>query len=590
MTISLFFGLAVVGTFSFFEFRSFLYSRSKNTLVKYASLAESSFDVQKFLAADSPYLNNFTKKISSITGCRVSVINAKGRVLADSEVPPGKLPQVENHLYRPEIQQSLQEKFGFNIRRSATIGKDLLYLSRAINLEGRNIGFLRLALFTKETNQLLARVRNYFIGGGLLVLLISALLVRILSLRINRDLDEIIQKAGQIASGNFEAAIHVHSKDELSDLGENLNEMAAKLSKYLHNLTRERHDLNTVLSSIDEGIIAIGPDKKIIFFNEKALLFSDCKATYVKGNTYSQIVGNRHLQLLLNKYFKKPSLISDEIHIGKERILETIISPFTIEGKIRKGAVVVLRDISHYKKLEKIRKDFVANVSHEFKTPLAAILGYSETLLDWGLEDNKVNRKYVEKIIKQSHNLENLVTDLLELARIERLQAIEMRPFDPRPVIQKVLNEYSEVIQTNHLKLTTDIPSQKFHISGEKEMFRSILVNLIDNAVKYTPPNGIISVMAKVNKGTVTFSVKDSGIGITEEEQVRIFERFYRIDKARSRSKGGTGLGLSIVKHLAELQKAEVWVNSQVNKGSCFSVKFQLVKPPVKLKEKVQDS
>jgi two-component system phosphate regulon sensor histidine kinase PhoR len=336
--------------------------------------------------------------------------------------------------------------------------------------------------------------------------------------------------------------------------------MATKISNHLKESARERQDLNTVLSSINEGILAIESNKKIIFFNEKALQLLNNKAQNIPGEYYYLVIRNQHLNSLLNNFFEKPFLISDEIQIDSKRTLEVVIIPFHIAAHKRKGVVVVLRDISHYKKLEKIRRDFVANVSHEFKTPLAAIRGYSETLLDWALGDQTVNRKYVDKIIKQSNQLENLVADLLQLARIERLQNIELKAFDPGPVIQDVINEYSEMAQNKQIKLISSLQTKEVKILGDPEMFRSIMANLIDNAVKYTLTGGEVTVFSKINAKYGTFSVKDNGIGIPHHEQERVFERFYRVDKARSRAIGGTGLGLSIVKHLTELQQAEIVV------------------------------
>jgi two-component system phosphate regulon sensor histidine kinase PhoR len=352
--------------------------------------------------------------------------------------------------------------------------------------------------------------------------------------------------------------------------------MALKISNYLKESARERQDLNTVLSSINEGIITIESNKKIIFFNDKALQLLNNKTQNILGEYYYLIIRNQHLNSLLNNFFEKPFLISDEIQIDRNRTLEVVIIPFNISAHKRKGVVVVLRDISHYKNLEKIRRDFVANVSHEFKTPLAAIRGYSETLLDWALGDQAVNRKYVEKIIKQSNQLENLVSDLLQLARIERLQNIGLEAFDPNSIIQDVIHEYSDTAQNKQIKLISNLQAKDVKVLGDPEMFRSIMANLIDNAVKYTPAEGEVTVFSRINGRYGTFSVKDTGIGIPHNEQERVFERFYRVDKARSRAIGGTGLGLSIVKHLAELQQADVWLQSELEKGSCFSVKFKL--------------
>lgn len=576
LVTSLFFGLVTVGSVLYYQFQSFLFDNVKESLKQSVELAEQSLDKQKVLLNDAAYLKNYVDEVSHISKCRLTIIDINGKVLADSEVPIGQLASVENHLHRPEVQESIHNGFGFNVRQSATIGQDLLYTSKLLKLGNREAGFLRFAVFAEETDRMLNTARILFLSGGLLVLIISALLVTFLARKINRNLNQVIEKARDIASGDLSVKIQVDSNDELSLLGNSLNEMASKISEHLQESARERHDLNTVLSSINEGIIAIESSKKIIFFNEKALKLLNNASRDIMGQYYYQVIRNQHLISLLNNFFEKPFLISDEIEVDNHRTLEIVINPFSIQHQRRKGVVVVLRDISHYKKLEKIRRDFVANVSHEFKTPLAAIRGYAETLLDWALEDSNVNRKYVKKVVKQSEFLENLVTDLLQLARIERLQNIELKAFDPIPVIQDVLNEYSEMAQSNRIDIHSDLQTNQHKILGDPEMFRSIIANLVDNAIKYTPVEGGVWVSAQINAKFGIFSVKDTGIGIPLNEQERVFERFYRVDKGRSRAIGGTGLGLSIVKHLAELQQAEVWLQSEPNKGSCFSVKFRL--------------
>lgn len=574
--VSLFTGLIIGGTLLYYQFRAFLLNQEREVLAQYTHLAEQSLRVEHLLAPNLEYLKEFADRTGRILNCRVTLIDPAGRVLADSEVPVNQLAMVENHLNRPEIQQAQREGWGFNIRRSATVGQNLLYFSKRIRVNERDAGFLRLALLAEKTHHMLRLAQYYFLGGGALVLLISATLLLLLSRKMNRHLQEVTAQARRIAAGDLQTSTQVNSGDELQELSENLNEMAAKIAEYLEKSARERQELNTVISSINEGIVAIGPGKKIMFFNDRALQLLNETAKEVKDKYYYQVIRSQHLNFLLNRFFEKPFFASDEIQVEKDRTLEIVLTPFGVENQPRKGVVVLLRDISQYKKLEKIRRDFVANVSHEFKTPLAAIRGYGETLLDWALEDPNLNRKYAKKIIDQSLRLENLVSDLLELARIERLQNIQLTPFNPNPIIQDVLGQYTEIAQRLRLKLVAELDTQERQILGDPEMFRSIIANLVDNAVKYTPEEGDIRVLSKVNAKYCTFSVQDNGIGIPLKEQERIFERFYRVDKARSRDIGGTGLGLSIVKHLVELQQAEVWVQSEPNKGSNFSVKFKL--------------
>ncbi|NIV13164.1 MAG: HAMP domain-containing protein, partial [Aliifodinibius sp.] len=282
-----------------------MYNQIKNDLQKYVGLAEASLNSRAIIKKDSPYLKHYVDTIGNILNSRITIIDINGRVLADSEIPTEELDEVENHIKRPEVQQSLKDKFGFRIRHSATIDKDLLYMSKLIRIDQEKVGFLRIALFAEDTDQMLGQVQTYFIGGGVLVFVISTLLVILLSRRFNRNLTEVIKKARQISDGDLQVKIQVDSNDELNELGAALNEMSAELSRYLRKLALERQDLNTVLSSIHEGIIAITPKKKIIFFNTIALQQLNCPEEKIIRKYYYHVIRNQHLLSLIDNFFAK---------------------------------------------------------------------------------------------------------------------------------------------------------------------------------------------------------------------------------------------------------------------------------------------
>jgi len=330
-----------------------------------------------------------------------------------------------------------------------------------------------------------------------------------------------------------------------------------------------------VISSINDAIVAIGNDKRIVFYNQISVKLFNIISNEFEGEYYYDLFLNKHLISLIERFFEKPFVLNDEIILEDGRILEVVINPFKLMNMSETGAVMVARDVTNYRKLEKVRRDFVANVSHEFKNPLASIQGYAETLLDWAMDDPKVNRKYLEKIVRQTGNLEHLVTDLLQLARVEGLQRIEMKSFDPVPILKELKFDFSELTTTKKIGLNQVIDEKPIKISGDPEMFRTIMANLIDNAIKYSQEGGEVTISTKSENGFIEFSVKDTGIGIPQKYISRIFERFFRVDKARSRDVGGTGLGLSIVKHMAELQRLKYGVESEVNAGSRFWVRFK---------------
>ncbi len=583
MLVSLIVGLTSVNSLIFYRFQGFLKKSVNDVLRTYVDLANQSLPDSAFVAQDTFALKQYVDQTGNVINCRVTLIDPNGQVIADSEIRIDSLAFVENHLERPEVLESLTEGYGFHTRESATLGREQMYISKRITYNGQQAGFLRLALFVEQTETLLTTARLLSIGSGLLILLISGLLLFFLTRRINQSLNELIEKAEDIAAGNFHTRIKVRSTDELQRLSVVLNGMAKKLSRNLKKLSRERRDLDTVLSSINEGIIAVDPKKRLIFFNEVGLQFVDDNLAKPKKGSYRKVIKNDHLVSLIDQFFAKPFLIHDELRTDNHQIFEVVINPIQIKASQPKGAVVVLREMTQYKRLEKIRTDFVANVSHEFKTPLAAIRGFGETLLDWALEDDAVNRKYVQKIVKQSNLLENLVSDLLHLARIERLQNIELEAFHARAVIEDVMSIYADIAAEKGLELIHMDSDLGAMILAEPEMFRSIVANLVENAIKYSNAGDMVRVSEEIVGEALTICVEDTGMGIPQNKLSRIFERFYRVDKGRSRAIGGTGLGLSIVKHLCELQNAEVWVESQIDVGSRFYVKFQLATAAVEV-------
>ncbi|MCB0284565.1 MAG: HAMP domain-containing protein [Calditrichae bacterium] len=575
--VSVFLGSLVVGIFLYQQFQDFFYHRFNVDLQKKLDIAEYSLSLNDVLDKNTEELKRFADRFAVLFNCRVTIIDSAGYVLADSEVPIDQLNIVENHLKRDEVQQAISQSYGNHIRHSATIGQNLYYMAKGLNYHNRNIGFLRLAIMMADVDNMLAYTRNYIIAGSFSILLLSALMVFLFLRKINKNLLEITNKSMKIAQGDLSARISVDSRDELFQLGKNINEMASRLSESLIRLQSDKYNLNTVLSSVHDGIIAIDSAKKIMFFNNQALLLLEDSDQNILEQTYYEAIRNQHINSLISSFFEKPVFIRDTVQ-SEERILDVVITSFKTQDNKGQGAVVVLRDITQYTRLAKIRREFVANVSHEFKTPLAAIRGYSETLLDWGMEDESIRKKYLEKIVKQSNQLENLVSDLLDLARIEKLENIEFKAFSPQPIIKDILAEMADAAANKQISIQTNLLTEKYSIVGDPDMFHSIMINLVDNAVKYTPAGGKITVESKSMKNQVAFIVSDTGIGIPEKDQSRIFERFYRVDKARSRSIGGTGLGLSIVKHLAELQKAEVKLDSEPGKGSRFSVWFNMQK------------
>lgn len=572
---SQFMGLLIIGLVLYFQFENFLTDSTRVRIKENVMIAELLLDANQISEGNSKVLKRYADGIGKILDARVTVMKPNGLVIADSEVPLDELSKLENHINRPEVQQSIKENWGFSIRESKTIGRKLIYVCKALQDGNNRIGFLRLSLYSADNDQVLRTARFYFLGGGVLILLVSGFLVVFLTRGMNRNLQEIMKNARLISEGKPSELTAINSQDELGDIAQILSEMSSRLSQSFQKVVRQRKDLNEVLASINDAIVAIGNDNKIVFYNEISVKLFNIVSNEFEGKHYYDVFLNKHLISLIERFFEKPFVLSDEILLDDGRILEVVINPFKLMDSIETGAVLVARDVTGYRELERIRRDFVANVSHEFKNPLASIQGYAESLLDWAMDDSKVNRRYLEKIVKQAANLEHLVTDLLQLARVEGLQSIELKTFDPVPILKELKFDFSELTATKNISFKQEINEEPITICGEPEMFRTIMANLIDNAIKYSPEGGEVMISTQVKDGLVEFSVQDTGIGIPKKYISRIFERFFRVDKARSRDVGGTGLGLSIVKHMAELQRVKYGVESEVNVGSRFWVRFK---------------
>ncbi|MEL6822189.1 MAG: HAMP domain-containing protein, partial [Calditrichota bacterium] len=358
--LSILFGITSVGTALYFQFSRYLNDQVENVMEQYLLLSETALDKQKLIDLDMQYLKFFAGEQSKVTNCRFTIIDKNGRVLADSEVPFNKLGTLENHLERPEVQLSQKEAFGTDRRLSSTINRQLLYMSKQLTDAGTPIGFIRIAVFAESTDRLLATIRRYSVYGGLIILIISGLLLALLSRRISKNLKSVMQHAENIAGGDFESKLRVDSKDELGSLASALNEMSTRLSTNISKLSREREDLNMVLSSVKEGIMAIDEEGNIILFNDICLeMLKRKKRKNVQDKHFTKVIKNPHLIGLIENFLKHTSLISDELFIEDGSVIEIVISPFSLHQRQRLGAVVVLRDITQFKTLEKIRRDFV---------------------------------------------------------------------------------------------------------------------------------------------------------------------------------------------------------------------------------------
>ncbi|MFH0887029.1 MAG: ATP-binding protein [bacterium] len=408
----------------------------------------------------------------------------------------------------------------------------------------------------------------------LLVLLINYLCLKILT----RPITQISVAAKKISEGDFSGKLDITSPDEIGELAKAFNMMSDKLSTNLLGMVRRENELKSILNSMTEGVLAVDTSRKVILVNMTMGDIFGFDIRDVIGRYVYEMVRHDKYNDIIKNVIDCEIPQEEELHFAVEdKIFQIHVVPLKGENKTVVGALAVLNDITKIRRLEIIRKDFVANVTHELKTPLTAISGYAETLLDGALKDVRNRRSFVQKIKNQSDRLGSLIDDILELSQIESgRKEFEIGKVAIQPLVDKVIDDLHERIKKKKIKVGIELPDDLSYVKCDTRELEAIINNLLDNAIKYTPSGGKISIIGQESAKYVRISISDTGVGIPGKDIPRLFERFYRVDKARSRELGGTGLGLSIVKHLVEAQGGEVAVESTIGQGSTFSFTLQI--------------
>jgi two-component system phosphate regulon sensor histidine kinase PhoR len=521
--------------------------------------------------AQSP--QKLAESIGIATKLRATLIAPDGTVIGDSDVGQMRLAQLENHLQRPEVQEALKNGSGSALRYSDTLRTSMLYSAMTYG-SGTTEGIIRLAM----PLEYLASTRNALygvVGGATLVTILIALLFSYaLSNLTSRPLRDMADAAARIGHGGSKARIPVVSNDEIGMLATVLNDMSERIEDQVQRLSAEKQRLDTILSSMGEGVMVTAPDGAITLVNPAfRRLFS--------------IVGDVEGKKLV-EISRHPELLEAFTDLGKTDVNELVreISiqpngmtlfthwvPLKVDGN-RLGIVAVFHDISDLKRVENMRRDFVANVSHELRTPVTIIKGYAETLLDGALESDPDRAvRFVEIIASHSERLTNLINDILTLSSLETKEALlELNPIDVSGTLSKACTLLHG--RADHKKITIineAVGGALPRVMADQGRIEQVMVNLLENAIKYTPDGGTVRLFTEDEGEFVKISVADTGIGIPFKDLPRIFERFYRVDEARTREQGGTGLGLAIVKHIVQLHGGDVSVTSEPGQGSVFS-------------------
>ncbi|MDD2308804.1 MAG: ATP-binding protein [Desulfuromonadaceae bacterium] len=513
------------------------------------------------------------ESIGTVIKARVTLIAPDGTVVGDSDVGSSRLAGLENHLQRPEVQEALKSGSGSVVRYSDTLRTSMLYSALTYG-SGVTEGVIRLAM----PLEYLASARNSLhglVGGATLITILIALLFSyLLSNLTTKPLRDMAAAAARIGHGGNKAKIPVVSSDEIGMLAGVLNDMSERIEDQVRRLSAEKQRLDTILRSMGEGVMVSDPDGVITLVNPAfRRLFSI--AGDVEGKKLVEISRHPDLQEAFND-LGKPEVneLIREISIQpNDCTLLTHWVPLEVD-RVRQGIVAVFHDISDLKKAENTRRDFVANVSHELRTPVTIIKGYAETLLDGALTSDPVRAlRFVEIISNHSDRLTNLINDILTLSSLETKEAfIELNPLDVTGTIAKACMLLQErAVQKNITIINESVGGALPRVMADQGRLEQVVVNLLENAIKYTPECGTIRLFTEDDGEYVKVSVADTGIGIPYKDLPRIFERFYRVDEARTREQGGTGLGLAIVKHIVQLHGGAVSVTSEPGQGSVFS-------------------
>jgi two-component system phosphate regulon sensor histidine kinase PhoR len=511
--------------------------------------------------------------IGTAIKARVTLIDPTGTVIGDSDVGQARLAQLENHLQRPEIQEALKAGSGSAMRYSETLQSSMLY--SAVTYGGNTTdGIIRLA----TPLEYIASARNALhgvVGGATAVTILIALLFSYaLSNLTSKPLRDMADAAARIGHGDNNVKIPVISSDEIGMLATVLNDMSERIDDQVLCLSAEKQRLDTILCSMGEGIMVTAPDGVITMVNPAfRRLFSITGE--VEGKKLVEISRHPDLQEAFNDLVKPGvnELVREITIQPNDTTLFTHWVPLKVDG-VQQGIVAVFHDISDLKKVENMRRDFVANVSHELRTPVTIIKGYAETLLDGTLESDPISAvRFVKIISSHSERLTNLINDILTLSSLETKDALlELNPLDVSSTVAKACMLLQErASQKNISILNETISSALPRVMADQGRLEQVVVNLLENAIKYTPNGGTVRLFTKDEGEYVKVLVADTGIGIPYKDLPRIFERFYRVDEARTREQGGTGLGLAIVKHIVQLHGGTVSVTSEPGSGSQFS-------------------
>jgi len=511
---------------------------------------------------------------ADLLGARVTLVDADGTVLGESH---DDRTQMDNHLYRPEVQQALAEGQGSSIRFSRTVGYEMMYLAVPVTVEERTVGIARVALPLRQIEAHVARLRWAVLSAALLAALGAALLALLIAERTARPVRQLTRVVQRMAGGDLSVRLLPITKDEVGVLTRIFNQMSDRLRGTIDSLVEERGRLTAVLYNMADGALITDSDGRVRLINPAALQLLDVDEKAAMGRPFAQVARDHRIIGLWQRCCEQREEQFESVEVGRQGpFLQVIATPLQDAGP--QACLVILQDLTRVRRLETVRRDFISNISHELRTPLASLKALSDTLRDGALEDPPAARRFLDRIEVEVDALTQMVRELLELSRIESGQApFHLEPVVIADVVVPPVERLRPQAERAGLQLVVDLSSDLPRILADAERMQQVLTNLVHNGIKFTPPDGEITVSVVAHDDEIVISVRDTGVGIPSDDLPRIFERFYKADRARSG--GGTGLGLAIAKHIVRAHNGRIWAESREGRGSTFYVALPPLTP-----------
>lgn len=553
---------------------------TRNQLLENAQLLIKAVDLSE-LYEDPDALQEKISHFTHPVQPRFTIIDENGNVLADSESDP---KHMDNHRNRPEVKAIIDEgkQRGESIHYSDTLGFHMMYVTVPLYKDSERIGVVRTAVALNMIDQTIKQlwVSLFTIIG--ITLLLSWLVSIRLAKGITRPIEKIVDVARRLTNKDYESRVTVKSSGEIGQLSNAINVLASSLQKQMREIQEHQQQLTSILANMVSGVMLVNEFGVIQLMNAAMKEFLGPSAHDFIGKLHTQIDEQFKLSENIQRCMEIEQVIHKEITMESERIFDAHFAPFLGENNRLKGVIVVLHEITEIRRLEKVRSEFVANVSHELKTPITSVKGFAETLLEGAADDPELRQTFLKIIHEESNRLHRLINDILHLSKIEQhLIDLQIEKVDVTHAVYDSVETLQEELTKK--EITISLPGQKsVFIEGETDRIRQIILNLVSNAITYTPSHGKISVNLLEHEEHIELIVSDTGIGIPKEDLPRVFERFYRVDKARARHSGGTGLGLAIVKHLVESHHGHIQVDSIEGVGTTFIVTLPKNQPKEK--------